>query len=70
VKRGDFYRVYKPGGARKLYRTCMLVSRQALTDSKFATVICAPVYNRGEGLATQVAIAPERRARTCELDHV
>jgi mRNA interferase MazF len=59
MKRGELYRVYKPGGDPKLYRTFLIVSRQALIDSKFATVICAPVYSSGEGLATQVAIAPE-----------
>ena len=28
-------------------------------DSRFSTVICAPVYSSGEGLATQVAAGPE-----------
>ena len=59
MKRGELYRVYKPGGDPKLYRTFVIVSRQALIDSQFSTVICAPVYSSGEGLATQVAIAPE-----------
>jgi mRNA interferase MazF len=30
------------------------VSRQALIDSRFSTVVCAPVYTRRDGLATQV----------------
>jgi mRNA interferase MazF len=59
MKRGECYRVYKPGGDPKLYRTFVIVSRQALVDSRFSTVICAPVYSSGEGLATQVAIGPE-----------
>ena len=59
MKRGELYEVYKPGGDPKLYRTFVIVSRQALIDSRFSTVICAPVYSSGEGLATQVAIAPE-----------
>ena len=59
MKRGELYRVYKPGGEPKLDRTFVIVSRQAVIDSKFSTVICAPVYGSGEGLATQVAIAPE-----------
>lgn len=59
MKRGELYRVYKPGGDPKQYRTFVVVSRQALIDSKFSTVICAPVYTSGEGLATQVAIGPE-----------
>lgn len=59
MKRGECYRVYKPGGDPKLYRTFVVVSRQALIDSRFSTVICAPVYGSGEGLATQVAVGPE-----------
>lgn len=59
MKRGECYRVYKPGGDPKLYRIFVIVSRQALIDSRFSTVICAPVYSRGEGLATQVAIGPD-----------
>ena len=59
MKRGDLYQVYKPGGDRKPYRTFVIVSCQALVDSKFSMVICAPVYNGGEALSTQVAIAPE-----------
>ena len=36
-----------------------MVSRQALVDSGFSTVICAPVYSRRDGLATQVEVGPE-----------
>jgi mRNA interferase MazF len=35
------------------------VSRQALIDSLFSTVICAPVYTRRDGLATQVEVGIE-----------
>ena len=28
-------------------------------DSKFSTVICAPVYSRYDGLSTEVRIGPE-----------
>jgi mRNA interferase MazF len=34
----------------------VVVSRQTLIDSRFATVICAPVYSRRDGLATQVDV--------------
>ena len=37
----------------------VLVSRQALIDSRFATVVCAPVYTQGEGLSTQVLVGIE-----------
>jgi mRNA interferase MazF len=35
------------------------VSRPALVDSLFSTVICAPVYTRRDGLATQVEVGIE-----------
>jgi mRNA interferase MazF len=48
------YRVYKPGGDPKRYRVFVVVSRQVLADSRFSTVICAPVFSSGEGLSTHV----------------
>ena len=57
MRRGDLYRVQKPGGHDpKRYRVYAVVSRQLLVDSKFATVICAPVFSSGAGLATQIEI--------------
>jgi mRNA interferase MazF len=57
------YRVYKPGGDPKRYRVFVVVSRQVLADSRFSTVICAPVFSSGEGLSTQVAIGPDEGLR-------
>jgi mRNA interferase MazF len=34
----------------------VVVSRQVLIDSRHATVICAPVYSRYDGLSTQVEV--------------
>jgi mRNA interferase MazF len=59
VRRGEFYRVHKPGGDPKEYRTFVIVSRPALIHSRFSTVICAPVFTSGEALSTQVAVGPE-----------
>lgn len=59
MKRGELYRVYKPGGDPKQYRTFVVVSRQALIDSRFSTVICAPVFSSGQELSTQVAVGTE-----------
>jgi len=56
VKRGDIYRVRKPGGDPKKSRAFVIVSRQTLIDSRFSTVVCAPVYSRRDGLATQVDV--------------
>jgi len=56
MKRGEFYRVYKPGGDPRVYRSFVIVSRQSLIDSRFPNVICAAVMNEGQGLATQLQI--------------
>lgn len=40
----------------KRYRVFVVVSRQAVVESKFSTVICAPVYSRFDGLSTQVPV--------------
>jgi mRNA interferase MazF len=34
----------------------VVVSRQVLIDSRFSTVICAPVYSVHNGLSTQVLV--------------
>lgn len=59
MTRGELYRVYKPGGDPKQYRTFVIVSRQALIDSRFSTVVCAPAFTSGGGLSTQVAVGTE-----------
>lgn len=59
MKRGEIYRVHKPGGDAKQHRLFVVVSRQVLIDSKFSTVVCAPVFSNGQALSTQVAIGPE-----------
>ena len=58
MRRGDVYRVHKPRGDPTQYRSFVIVSRQGLINSGYATVICAPVYTNGTGLSTQVAIGP------------
>lgn len=59
MKRGDLYRVYKPTGDEKHFRVFAVVSRQALIDSRFPTVVCARLYTRAEGLLTQVPVGIE-----------
>jgi mRNA interferase MazF len=56
MRRGDLYRVRKPTGNVKESRVFVVVSREALLRSAFSTVICAPVYSRGEQLTTQVPV--------------
>ncbi len=59
MRRGDLYLVQKPAADSKRRRVFVVVSRQALIDSGFSTVICAPVFSRGQGLSTQVHAGPE-----------
>ena len=57
MTRGELYRVYK--GSRedpRDYRVFVIVSRQALIESKFSTVICAPVFSSFDGLSSQVPV--------------
>ena len=57
MKRGDLYRVSNPSSRDpKRFRVFVVVSRQVLIDSRFSTVICAPVYSSHQGLSTQVLI--------------
>ena len=60
MKRGDLYRVRRPGGDPKRARTYVVVSRQAVIDSRFSSVICAPVFSEGEGLGSQVEVGPDQ----------
>ena len=59
MKRGELYLVQKPAADVKRQRVFVIVSRQAVIDSKFSTVICAPIFSRGQGLSTQVQVGPE-----------
>jgi mRNA interferase MazF len=60
LKRGDLFRVRRPQrGDPKSFRVFVVVSRQSLIDSRFSTVVCAPVYTRRDGLATQVDVGQE-----------
>ncbi len=59
MRRGELYRVSKVAGDPKKHRIVVIVSRQALIDSLFSTVVCAPVLTEGQGLSTQVSLGPE-----------
>ena len=51
MRRGELYRVARPAARDpKKFRVFVVVSRQVLIDSRFSTVICAPVYSTYEGL--------------------
>ena len=60
MRRGELYLVKKPGSQDpKRQRVFVVVSRQALIDTRFSSLICAPVYSRHDGLSTQVRIGIE-----------
>ncbi|MBI4686206.1 MAG: type II toxin-antitoxin system PemK/MazF family toxin [Nitrospirae bacterium] len=60
MRRGELYRVHK-GTAHdpKKFRVFVIVSRQVLIESKFSTVICAPIYSSYDGLSTQIKVGIE-----------
>ena len=60
MKRGDLYRVKKPSADDpKRSRVFVVVSRQVFIDSRFSTVICAPIYTSYKGFETQVHVGIE-----------
>lgn len=57
MKRGELYRVANPSAKDpKKSRVFVIVSRQVLIDSRFSTVICAPIYSTHDGLSTQALV--------------
>lgn len=60
MKRGELYRVAHPTARDpKRSRVFVTVSRQVLMESRFSTVMCAPIYTAYDGLATQVPVGPD-----------
>jgi len=61
VRRGELYRVRRPSSRDpRKFRVFAVVSRQVLIESRFSTVICAPVYTAYQGLTTQVPIGADQ----------
>ena len=57
MKRGELYRVRHPSRREpRRSRVFVVVSRQVLVDSRYSTVMCAPIYSAYDGLATQVPV--------------
>lgn len=57
MKLGELYRVFKASTRDpKKSRIFVVVSRQALLDSRFSSAICAPIYSAYDGLSTQVPV--------------
>ena len=56
MRRGELYRVRSPRGDPRRSRVFVVVGRQAAIDSAFSTVICAPIFSAGLGMASQVRV--------------
>jgi mRNA interferase MazF len=57
VKRGEIYLVKHPTHRDPMRRRAfVVVSRQILIESRFATVVCAPIFTTRAGLETQVPV--------------
>lgn len=70
MKRGELYRVRRPGsGDPKRSRVFVLLSRQTLIDSRYSSVVCAPVFTRRDGLSTQVDVGPEEGLKHASSIH-
>ena len=70
MTRGDIYLVKKPGKSDpKRRRAFVIASRQVLIDSKYATVICAPVYSTNSGLASQVTVGTDEGLKQASAVH-
>ncbi|MGA9071883.1 MAG: type II toxin-antitoxin system PemK/MazF family toxin, partial [Terracidiphilus sp.] len=59
MNRGELYRVTRPPNDPKRQRVYVIVSHQGVIDSRFSSVICAPILTNGDGLSTQVSVGPE-----------
>ncbi len=60
MKRGQLYRVERATQSdTKESRAYVIVSRPEVIQSRYSTVICAPVYTAYAGLSTQVPVGVE-----------
>lgn len=58
--RGELYRVRHPSSADpRRSRIFVVVGRQAAIESRYSSVICAPVYSSIHGLKSQVQVGIE-----------
>ena len=60
MRRAELYLVTHPSARDpRRQRVFVVVSRQVLIDSRFSSVICAPVYTAYDGLSSQVPVGVE-----------
>lgn len=69
MKRGDLYRVRRPPDDPKPAWVFVVISRQAVIDSRFSTVVCAPVQTSRGGLATELPVGQEHGLKHASSIH-
>jgi mRNA interferase MazF len=50
-------------------RVFVVVSRQTLIETRFSSVICAPIYSRHDGLSRPVPVGPEEGLKHASSIH-
>lgn len=56
MRRGEIYLVRRADGDIRQKRAFVVVSRQVLLDSSYESAVCAPIYTKFLGLASQVEV--------------
>jgi mRNA interferase MazF len=56
MQRGELYRVRHPAGDPKRTRVYVIVSRSALATMQFDSMVCAPVFSKRRGIATELPV--------------
>jgi len=56
MRRGELYRLQNPPNDPKRFRVFVIVSRQSIVDTRYSTLVCAPIFSEGQGLSTQVRV--------------
>lgn len=69
MRRGELYLVKHPAGDPKRQRVFVIVGRQAVLDSRFSTVVCAPIYSQYDGLSTQVPVGLDEGLKQASSIH-
>jgi mRNA interferase MazF len=70
---GRIYRFHHASDDPKLYRCFVVVSRQTLINSRFPTVVCAPILSGGHGFSTQLSVGIDeglKQERWILCDHL
>lgn len=69
MKRGELYRVLHPSRSDPKKSRVFVVSRQAVIESNFSTVVCAPVYSAYHGLPSQIEVGVDEGLKHASSMH-